>query len=391
MNVSYRELPGMSQTWLDFLAGFSRDFPLLLEESAELKNRERLDFSQFFIQENDEWCSARTTENIQRLQRPDAVAVVATVYASVLGGDASQILKCLTAIKASEELERRAIPAVPVCRIVPESAENRSVALLDDEGELHRFSEGSADLISRIEELGHGTFDPGIIQFLRSAYSPDATLSVASARIFSGLMKEWGLVALIGAERLFSKKPGMRFLFIVGPYDVQAFSAELPAAWPAISATVTDPRSRKTLEKYNIRIGELFAGENEVMNKIQSGLPGSAALSGLKSEVEQSMAELGNLVSAGNEFVKIKNSCKEKIVYQIEKLQNSFESAISRRLQAAGRQVHRACNLLAPNGCIQERELAGIYFPLRYSRAVLRRFYEQLDGRVLDHQLITMD
>jgi uncharacterized protein YllA (UPF0747 family) len=390
MNVSYRELPGTPQAWLDFLAGFSQDFSSLLEKSADLKNREQLDFSQIFIPEN-EWCSARTTENIQRLQRPDSVAVVAAVNASVFGGDASQILKCLTAIKVSEELERGAVSAVPVCWVAPASAENRSVTLLDDEGELHRFSGESADLISRIEELGHGEFDPEMIQFLRSACSQDATLSVASARIFSGLMNEWGLVAFIGDAHLFFSETGVRPLFIIGPSDVQVFSAELPAAWPSISATVMDSRSRKTLEKYNLRIGELFAGENEVMNKIRSGLPDLDALSGLKSEVELSMAGLGNLVSAGDEFAQVRNSCKEKIIYQIEKLQNSFESAISRRLQAASRQVRRACNLLAPNGRVQERELAGIYFPLRYSGAVLRRFYEQLDGKVLDHQLITMD
>ncbi len=388
--VNYRELPGVSQSWLDFLAGFGGNFSAVLEKAAELKSHRRLDLSRFLISGN-EWCSARTIENIQRLQSQDSVAVIATVHSNLLGGGIFQLLKCLTAIKASEELERHSVSAVPVCWIEAASSENCSVALLDNEGELHRISGESADLISRIEELGHGAFDPEIIQFLASCYSPDATPSVASARMFSSLMREWGLVALTGDAPPFSSETGVRPLFIVGPYDFQAFPAALPAVWPSISATVMDSRSRKMLEKYNLGILELFAGEAEVMNKIQSGLPGSDALSGLKVEVEQSMAELAGLVSASDELVQVKNTCKEKIIYQIEKLQKSIESAVSRRLQAASRQVHRARNLLAPNGCIQERELAGIYFPLRYSSAVFHRLYEQLDGMALNHQLITMD
>jgi hypothetical protein len=391
MNLSYRELPGIPQEWLDYLACLNHNFSSLLEKVTGLINPVRLDLSRFFISGN-EWCSVRTSENIQRLQSRDSVAVIATVHANALGGDAFQFLKCLTAIKASEELERHSVSAVPVCWVEAASSGNSSITLPDDAGELHRISSESADPISQIEELGHGAFDPEIIQLLRNSFSPDATLSVATARIFSSLMKEWGLVALTGRDaHPFFSETGVRPLFIVGPYDSQAFSAALPAAWPSISATVMDSRSRKMLEKYNLGIGELFAGENEVMNKIQSSLQGSEALSGLKLEVEQSMAELAGPVSANDEFMQVKNSCKEKIIYQIEKLKNNLDSAVTRRLQAATRQVHRVCNLLAPNGCIQERELAGIYFSLRYSRAVFHRFYEQLDEKALDHQLITMD
>jgi uncharacterized protein YllA (UPF0747 family) len=440
MNVSYRELPDIPRVWLDFLAGAILPEPfnlsLLPARFDKLRGFRLLpDIAGLFISE-EKWRSPRTIENYRRLQNGNSVAVVSTVHSGLLGGAAHQIFKCLTAIKASEELTKRSVPAVPVCCISAASVSEDSINLLDDEGELHGLSlihpyskNQISDFISRIETLG--AFDPDIIEMLRDAYSPDATLSSGCARVLSGLMKEWGLVVLDSPTSAFdsipesnpsektanllasgaSRKSIQTLLFqcsqlpviacIVDPYDLQALSAALPLldnlnlvqpiAWPASSATVMDPRSRKTLERYNLRMSDIFAGEIESINKIKSDLPDSERFAGLQLEVERTITELDSLATADNEFLKFKNACKEKIVYQVEKMQKGLEAAISRRQQAAIRQVHRACNLLAPNRRLQERELAGAYFPLRYSGAVIRAFYERLDGMAIEHQLIEMD
>ncbi len=417
-------MPGTPQSWLDFLSCV--DLQLLSPASlsvqiARLKNRgrKRLDLSRFFIPE-DNWRSARTVENIRRLQQPDSVAVIAAVDRNLFGGAASQFYKCLTAIKVSEELATRSISAVPVCWIREESISKPTVAFLDSEGELHSLllksrSESellneTSDLISRIEQLGRGTFDPEVLQILRDAYAADTTLAAASARIFSGFMKEWGLVSLNlltasspaprGPEIILQNSALPVIASIIGSEDVSALTAapmkyatpELtqPIAWPALSVTISDSRSRRNLEKYNLSIGDLFAGEITAINRIKSGMPTSAKLSGLRSNVEKTMAELEKLVSA-NDFLTMKNSCEEKIIYQIEKLRKNLESAIVKKQQVLERQLHRTCNFLAPNGHAQERELAGIYFLLRYSSAILSRLYERLDWTVLEHQLLAMD
>jgi uncharacterized protein YllA (UPF0747 family) len=404
------------------------DFSSLPSQVARLKGSGRSDSSRLFISEAD-WCSSQTIENIRRLQLTDSVAVVATVNANILGGAVSQIVKCLTAIKASEELGRRSIAAVPVCRIRDTSPANDSVTLLDSEGEPHRLSlnqQRTSDFISGIEELGRGTYDPEIMGIIRRAYSPQTPLLLASARIFSNLMKEWGLVVLdpqmsflelvpesISEEARNVQLPveAKKLLFqsfilpvivsIVDPCDLDAFAVVLPffdrlnlvrpIAWPASSVTMMDPKSRRTLDKYNLGIADLFAGETETMNKMQSRLPGSDKLSGFRSAVEQTMAELEALLPNDDEFLKTKRSCKEKIIYQIEKLRINLETAVFNRLQVANRQVHKACNFLAPGGRPQQQELAGVYFLLRYSRFVLQNIYERLDGMASEHQLISLD
>jgi uncharacterized protein YllA (UPF0747 family) len=401
MEIDYQELQ-TPQSWLDFLSGVDRE-PMspawLASQIARLNSsgRKPMDLSGFFIPE-EKWRSARTVENIQRLRKSDSLAVVATVHANVLGGTASQFFKCLTAIKVSEALTKLSISAVPVCRISAEPIGKSSIAILDDSGELHNLSliNDVSDLISRVEKLGRGTYDPEVIQMLRDAYSTELPLSAPTTRIFSGLMQEWGLVSLgvcsSGSDESLQDSSSPVIVNIVGFEDVSAFAvaSPTPIGWPALSATIMDARSRRTLEKYSLSIGDLFAGEIQAVNKIQSCMPDPGKLSRLRSEVENAMAELESLVSDAEDFLKVKDACKEKIIYQIEKLQKNLGSAIVHKRQTAERRLHRACNLLAPNGNLQEKEL-GVDLLLRYSSSAFRRLYERLDETVFKHQLIEMD
>ncbi len=404
------------------------DFSLLSSQAAAFKGVLRLDASKLFLTEA-EWISDRTVENIRRLQSGDSVALVAAVNADALGGPLAQWLKCLTAIKSCEELEKHSIAAVPVCRIEEASPAKDSIALLDGGGELIRLDTNgrqTSDLILKIEELGQGTYDPETAAMLRSACSPNASPPLTAARLFSGLMKEWGLVVtnpgqpfsdlapesiVAEASRLHLPEAERMFLFassilpaiaiVVDPCDRDVYAEARtlwdrldlvrPVRWPASRAVLVDSKSRRTLEKYNLGIDELFAGETEVVDKIKRRLPDSESLERLRLEAQRALSELESLAPADEGFLKMKKDCEEKIIYQIEKIRKNLESAKAVRIEAARRQVRRACNFLAPAGQPQERELAGVYFLLRFSRAALRRIYERLDGTASGCQPISMD
>jgi hypothetical protein len=68
-----------------------------------------------------------------------------------------------------------------------------------------------------------------------------------------------------------------------------------------------------------------------------------------------------------------------------------YTTARDLRLEAAGRQIDRLCNSLAPEKNLQERHLAGIHFILRHSRTVLRDILQKGDVTSLEHQLIFVD
>jgi uncharacterized protein YllA (UPF0747 family) len=397
MEINFIEAPGIPQSWLDFVSHTSPHS--LLEQAASAKiQKEPFEASDFFIPE-ERWRSSRTAENIRKLQLGKAVAVVAVIDASLFGGALSQALQCLTAIKVSEELTRQSTPAVPVCWIRSES--RNSVTLPDGEGELRCISiEDTSDfsrLISRIEEFGRGACDPDVLRTVEMAYSKDARLDSATARLFSEWMKEWGLVALhplspSGKEPLLPRSSLPAVAAIIGPETIQAFHTEtVPVMWPVLSATILDSRSRKVLEKYKLSLRDLFAGEEEAFNKVRSEMPPPDKLSRLRIDVVSAMAEIESLCSAGDDFLRTKNLVQEKILYQIDKLATNLITASEKKSDIARRRLHRACNLLLPNGQLQERALAWIYFLLRYSSAILIRLYEQLDWTVWKHQLILMD
>jgi uncharacterized protein YllA (UPF0747 family) len=306
-------------------------------------------------------------------------------------------------------------------------------------------------LLSQIEELGRGAFDAETLETLRVAFVVEATVSSASAHLMSDLMEPWGMVVLdadapefeaIREEALaqvpdevrnfgslvqeqtavlnnagyfgeFSESFALDFLaqnsmlpvlaHVIDPMEVYSYAAALPVLdsaglprplfWPRASASIIDARSRRILHRHKLHLHRLFSGEAEVINEILNGVPRSASgiLNDLKREVESRIAELKAIDPSGKEFMKKAFSYREKIIYQLEKLHKMCAAAHIRKEHAVTRQIHRACSLLAPNQRPQERELAGIQIPLRYSRAGLQLLYAKLDILINEHQLIPMD
>jgi uncharacterized protein YllA (UPF0747 family) len=189
--------------------------------------------------------------------------------------------------------------------------------------------------------------------------------------------------------------------FVIDPYEIYPMVKSLPAfdetglprpaVWPRASVTVGDVRSRRTFSRYNLDLLQLFSGSEEVLRGIMKVLPrsGLEKFDRLKLEVQTRVAELK--LPFESEISDTATSCRDKIVYQLEKLRAHLESALNMKEQTASRHIQKACSLLAPYGQTQERELAGIQIPLNYSHAGLRLLYEKMDILKFEHQLIWMD
>jgi hypothetical protein len=180
---------------------------------------------------------------------------------------------------------------------------------------------------------------------------------------------------------------------VIGPFDSVPHAMPQPLIWPQVSATIGDTRIRRTFDKYQLDLSQLYRGENDLLDHFKRGLPraGLEKLENLQLEVDARIADLQSLVSGGTEFSQAAGSCREKVLYQINKLRHLFDVALKSKEETAKRRIQKACNLMAPNRKLQERELAGIHIPLTYSLAGLRRLYEKLDIMNFEHQLIWMD
>ena len=380
-------------------------------------------------------CYDRTRENLQRLQQPESVVVLTNFYPGLFGGPAFQLFKCLTTIKICEELARHKLQAVPVCWIsgeMPRAFSRWSVRILNNESEIcsldleHQELRDPlpggkiAALLALIEESGRGNYDTEVLEILRSSFSSETTLAGACARLVAALMKEWGIIVLdphsldleeAGCAAELSALPASVLqcsllpviATVIDPFEVDAFTGAQsflrdrnlvgPMAWPQASATVLDSRSRRILDRYGLDLKRLYAGADAIITGILDAMPRGASekLGKLKLETEERIAALNALCPADGTLRGVADSGREKIVFQLDRLKENFETACKRKEEMVRRQISRTCNALAPNGRIQERELGGIQMLLRYSCAALRPLYEKLDILSLEHQLIAMD
>ena len=122
-----QELPENPRIWTDFVRSrlqFLQPFPTLqdlLERRKGLKARPAQGAGLLpFPAAGKGQDSAPVLKNIQRLGRPETVAVVTNFYAGLFGGAVYQVLKCLAAIRICEELEKQGVEAVPVCWFSPQ-------------------------------------------------------------------------------------------------------------------------------------------------------------------------------------------------------------------------------------------------------------------------------
>ena len=451
--LRFEELPGISGIWIDSLKSALSELPApltigaLAERAGGVRKRqiqpEKLE--EIILGRRDRR-SVKTLQNIHGLRQRNSVAVTTNLYPGLFGGPTVQILKCLTAIKVCDQLSKHGITAVPVgwiCAAAPAGFSASSILLLDNESELHplqlsrsgatefalaaqAFQSQITSLLGQIEEIGHGTFDPEMLGMLRESFRPGFTIARATGYMIAELMEEWGMLiidssapefqavfpqiaygvpSLEDAYRTYLSQSSVLPVIscVVDPDEVASFIGAQPffdrvdfvrpMPWPQASATLMDIRSSRTLARYQLSLSRLFSGEQRIMSELQKALPrgSSEKLIRLKAEAEARIAGLKDLNPSGKNFGKTLASGREKILFQISKLAEHFDKARDRKFETARRQIHKTCNLLAPNGKLQERELAGIQMPLRYSRSVFRSLYEKLDILKFEHQIILMD
>jgi uncharacterized protein YllA (UPF0747 family) len=167
-----------------------------------------------------------------------------------------------------------------------------------------------------------------------------------------------------------------------------------PLLWPQASATIIDARSRRALERHGIGFAELFAGARVAVDRMARwGKVASLLdnLDGLKSEIAGRTAELAALAAERADLAGDVEEARRRMSYQIDKLRQRLTAAAAEQRQAAERQLGRTANRLAPDGRLQERALAGIWFLLEYSRRFLDVVHRKVDIMNFDHQLIDMD
>ncbi len=178
------------------------------------------------------------------------------------------------------------------------------------------------------------------------------------------------------------------------PALLSRLGLQQPRLWPQASVTILDTRSKRIMERYGIKLLELFQGPDAVMRRLpHEGMAeaGRQSMDQLTSRIEEILSELYGLVPAGDPLAAQVEDARKRMKYQVAKIRDLLVQASRSRREVMNRQITRVCNRLAPLGCPQELLLAGLNFTVRYSPVVLRILFRELEIRSAEHQLIYVE
>jgi bacillithiol synthase len=192
--------------------------------------------------------------------------------------------------------------------------------------------------------------------------------------------------------------------YIGGPAEV-AYFAQIEAVYrrlssrvtpivPRIFATLVEPRQAKLIERYGLRLPDLFAGPDRLRETISSRvLPGEvmksfeAASEHLDHDLERIRGELERL---DRTLMDAAENAGSKMRYQLNGLREKVARAEARKSGELQHHAQELSSSLFPNKELQEREIGAAYFLLRHGVSLVDMLKQHLKSDCPDHQVVCL-
>lgn len=163
-----------------------------------------------------------------------------------------------------------------------------------------------------------------------------------------------------------------------------------PLPWPRPSLTVTDAKSRRLLDRYQLTLPDLFSAPAESL--LARGQISPALLAALRQLQESVRAPLAALDHELQDFdptlLDPARAAGEKIQHQVGQLTGKIERSIARRTGELQRQARHLANWLAPENQLQERILCSAALPHLFGPDIWARLAQAMDLFQPDHQIL---
>jgi bacillithiol synthase len=163
---------------------------------------------------------------------------------------------------------------------------------------------------------------------------------------------------------------------------------------PRFSATVVETKPKGLLERYGLRLPDLFHGP-ETLREVMAArvLPQElqTAFDHAEVSLEKSLSAIREaLARLDSTLVDSATNAASKMQHQLTQLRSRAARAELRQTEVLGRHAELLCNSLYPNKVLQEREIAGIYFVARHGAEFLRGLCDTIHTDCVDHQVISL-
>jgi len=163
---------------------------------------------------------------------------------------------------------------------------------------------------------------------------------------------------------------------------------------PRFSATLVEPKVQRWLGQYGIAVPDAFQGLEALRQTLASRtLPAGlqAAFERANKSVEESFSGLQEaLAKLDPTLVEASQTGVSKVHYQLDRLRERATAAELRRSEVVSRHAEGLSQALYPNGALQERGVAGIYFVARHGTELLRTLHDTLRTDCHDHQILEL-
>jgi uncharacterized protein YllA (UPF0747 family) len=163
---------------------------------------------------------------------------------------------------------------------------------------------------------------------------------------------------------------------------------------PRFSATLVEPKVQRWLQQYGITVLDVFHG----LESLSRTLAGRTLPSDLQSAFERASNSVDEsflglheaLAKLDPTLVDASRTAASKARYQLDRLRERAMAAELRRSEVVSRHAEALSQALYPNGALQERGIAGIYYIARHGTELLPNIYDSIRTDCLDHQIMEL-
>ncbi len=160
------------------------------------------------------------------------------------------------------------------------------------------------------------------------------------------------------------------------------------------SFTFIESKHGKTLNRYGLRLADLFGGIDELVPRIVSdhlNTETSALFAEVEEKINIQLNRLDrNLVNVEPTLADSLGNRRKKIIYHIENLRRKFFRAEYRKDEAIRRQIETAFAALLPQAHLQERTLNVLTFLNHYGPYFIDWIYQATDLDDKGHRIISL-
>jgi bacillithiol biosynthesis cysteine-adding enzyme BshC len=163
---------------------------------------------------------------------------------------------------------------------------------------------------------------------------------------------------------------------------------------PRFSATLVEPKVQRWLRQYDITVPDALRGPDALRRALATHtLPEGVqnAFDAAQQSVAESLAQLrGALEKLDPTLLGASETAGSKMNYQLDRLRQLATAAELRRSEVVSRHAEGLSQVLYPNGELQERGVAGIYFLARHGSELLRNLHDIIRTDCHDHQVLEL-